>query len=73
MGAGNAMTIRQGSKGTNDPAAAHWDRVFGGGAARAGVARGVASTGEPDSREPHPERPGHPSPIPAELDPDDGA
>lgn len=65
------MAIWQGSKGTQDPAATHWDRIFGRGAVRADETRGVATTGEPDSRAPLAERPGHP--IPAELDPEDGA
>lgn len=73
------MTIRQGSKGTKDPAAANWDRVFGGGAARAeepidSPAPPAGALQAESAREGRFDgSPGHPSPTPAELDPSDGA
>lgn len=60
--------IREGSKGTNDPAAANWDRIFG--------------KKRPPSIFPYTRVWASPStgvvtetvsPLPAELDPEDGA
>ena len=71
------MTIRKGSAGTKDPAAANWDRIFGrgdGGTPRnagvreqAGRTEGQPSTGDAETAHQLP------SPTPAELDPEAGA
>lgn len=64
------MTIRSGSKGTKDPAAANWDRVFGPKPPRADrpvvPIRLSASHATGVVTEPFTIRP-------AELDPEDGA
>lgn len=69
------MRIRKGSAGTKDPAAANWDRVFGGGIHDASLA--TASDGSPvttgRSGTASQYRGSTPSPTPAELDPEDGA
>ena len=74
------MTIRSGSKGTKDPAAANWDRVFGKPACECGHPRsgrhgGMNNAGQWVLWCPHcgREEPWSPPPRPAELDPEDGA
>lgn len=63
------MRIRKGSAGTKDPAAANWDRVFGGG----GAAVPLGGESPRDLRQQTCSTEPTPSHRPAELDPEDGA